>query len=124
MEQSLSAIMAESKSLFVDEPSRYSRRRLSNLLMTILITLLTVGAIAILFLILISVIVNGIGTLNLDFFTKQVSDGGIANSILGTLEMALVAALVAVPVGLLSAVYLSEYGTGWLGSAVRWSSGP
>src|SRR5258708_8465227 len=35
--------------------------------------------------------------------------------------MALVAALVAVPVGLLSAVYLSEYGTGWLGSAVRWS---
>src|SRR5258708_18667904 len=121
MEQSLSAIMAETKSLFAAEKGRYAQRRLSNLVMTILITLLTFGAVAVLFVILISVIVNGIGSLNLDFFTKQVSDGGIANSILGTLEMALVAAVVAVPVGLLAAIYLSEYGTGLLGSAVRWS---
>jgi len=113
--------MPETQSLFAAEKDRYIQRRLSNLVMTILITLLTFGAVAVLFVILISVIVNGIGSLNLDFFAKQVSDGGIANSILGTLEMALVAAVIAVPVGLMAAIYLSEYGTGWLASAVRWS---
>src|SRR5579859_3022056 len=100
MERTLTRTMTDTKAIFAAEKSRFGRRQLTNALMTALIALLTVGSVAILFLILISVIVNGIGTLNLDFFTKQVSDGGIGNSILGTLEMAVVAAVIAVPAGL------------------------
>lgn len=103
------------------ERSRYRRRQVFNSFMTALLTLLTVGAVAVLFLILITVFVNGVGALNGDFFTKQVSDGGIANAIIGTLEMAVVAALIAVPLGVLTAIYLSEFSESYFAGAVRWT---
>ncbi|MCW2497592.1 phosphate ABC transporter permease PstA [Jatrophihabitans sp.] len=44
--------------------------------------------------------------------------GGALHAIIGTLEQVLVCSLISVPVGVLAAVYLVEYGTGKLRSAV------
>ncbi|MBX3066380.1 MAG: phosphate ABC transporter permease PstA [Anaerolineae bacterium] len=97
------------------------RRQTISSLMTILLALLTFSAVAILFIILISIAINGISTLNLDFFIQPVVNHGIANAITGTLQMAFVGALIAVPLGIMSAVYLSEFGGGVLANLVRWT---
>ncbi len=60
------------------------------------------------------VIIRGASRLNLDLFTQlppppMAPGGGIANAIIGTLEMVGIAALISVPVGIAAAVYLSEF---------------
>lgn len=65
--------------------------------------------------ILSGVIVRGVGALNLSFFTRLptppgMSGGGMANAILGTLTMTAAATLISVPIGLLSGIYLAEFG--------------
>jgi phosphate transport system permease protein len=62
-----------------------------------------------------SVVSRGLGALNWTFFTHLpappgVGGGGLANAILGTLAMTFLATLLAVPLGLLGGVYLSEFG--------------
>jgi phosphate transport system permease protein len=101
------------------ERQRYTRRRIINTFMTGLITSLTFIAVGILALILVLIVANGIGAVNIDLFIKESPDGGIAHAILGTLEMLGVAALMAVPIGIATAIYLSEYGEGWLSELVR-----
>ncbi|MEU0087926.1 phosphate ABC transporter permease PstA [Streptomyces sp. NPDC006274] len=44
--------------------------------------------------------------------------GGIYHALLGTVEQVLIAAVIAAPIGLLTAVYLVEYGSGKLAKAV------
>ena len=44
--------------------------------------------------------------------------GGVYHAIIGTLEQVGIAALIAVPIGVLVAIYLVEYGRGRLGRAV------
>jgi phosphate transport system permease protein len=61
-----------------------------------------------------SVLVRGIHSLNLDFFTKGPAvfgetGGGIAPAIVGTLMVVLIATCMAVPVGVLIAIYVSEF---------------
>ncbi len=61
------------------------------------------------------VLSRGVGALNLDFFTSLpnppgISGSGVANAIIGTLAMTLLATLLAVPVGLMAGVFLSEFG--------------
>jgi phosphate transport system permease protein len=65
--------------------------------------------------ILYGVIIRGAGALNLTFFTHLptppgTAGGGLANAILGTVAMTVAATLLAVPVGLLSGIYLAEFG--------------
>jgi len=50
--------------------------------------------------------------------TSRVVGGGAAHAIQGTLIMALVTALMAVPVGVMTAIYLVEYGRGKLAKTV------
>ncbi len=50
--------------------------------------------------------------------TSRLTGGGAAHAIQGTLLMALVTALMAVPVGVMTAIYLVEYGRGKLARAV------
>jgi phosphate transport system permease protein len=45
--------------------------------------------------------------------------GGIYHAIIGTLEEVLLATLLAVPIGLLVTIYITEYGRGQLASAIR-----
>ena len=61
-----------------------------------------------------SVFLKGLSALNLDFFFKTpavygATGGGIANAIVGTVVLVLLATVMAVPVGILVAIYLSEF---------------
>jgi phosphate transport system permease protein len=74
--------------------------------------LLGIGA---LIWILSGVIARGVGALNFSFFTQLptppgMAGGGMANAILGTLAMTVAATLISVPIGLLSGIYLAEFG--------------
>ncbi|HEX7949464.1 MAG TPA: phosphate ABC transporter permease PstA [Candidatus Limnocylindrales bacterium] len=59
------------------------------------------------------VVGNGVAALNLDLLTKGPKalglGGGAANAILGSLQMVPLAALMALPVGVLGAVYVAEF---------------
>jgi ABC-type phosphate transport system permease subunit len=60
-------------------------------------------------------IYNGGKSLNWDFFTqlpKPVGEtgGGMANAIVGSLKLLLLAAVMGLPVGLMAGVYLAEFG--------------
>lgn len=77
-----------------------------------------------LFLILGYIAFRGLGSLSWDFFTKLPrpqgeAGGGLANALAGSGILVGLAALVALPVGLLAAVFLSEYRNGRLAPLVR-----
>jgi phosphate transport system permease protein len=59
------------------------------------------------------IIINGIGVINWDFLTLPPTDsmtkGGIMPAILGTLYLTLGAISVALPLGIMAAIYLTEY---------------
>jgi phosphate transport system permease protein len=67
------------------------------------------------------VTLNGIGALNVDLLTKAPRalgiGGGAANAVLGSLQMVPLAAAMALPVGILGAVYVAEFG-GRRGAAI------
>lgn len=92
------------------EQIRYRQRKLISALMLLLVTLLAAAGVGILALIVVDLIVNGVSSLNIDLVTKQTLQGGMINAIIGTLLMVGTAALISVPIGVLSAIYLSEYG--------------
>lgn len=45
--------------------------------------------------------------------------GGAYHAIIGTIEQAGIATLITVPLGILGAIYIVEYGRGWLAGAIR-----
>jgi phosphate transport system permease protein len=63
--------------------------------------------------ILFYIIINGIGVISWDFITKPPTDsmtkGGIMPAILGTLYLTIGAIIVGLPLGVISAIYLTEY---------------
>ena len=71
------------------------------------------------------VIIKGWSALTVNFFTKEPAGtlnpqaGGIVEAFIGTGIMVLIASAIAIPLGMLSAIYLAEYGTGRLAAAVR-----
>ena len=74
-------------------------------------TLITISA---LFVILAYLVYNGGKSLDWNFFTKLPlptgeEGGGMANAIVGSMEVLAVAALIGIPVGFLAGVYLSEF---------------
>jgi len=106
------------------ELGKLLRRQAKDGFMAVLVTVLTVLAVAILVTILAHVFINGVGALNWDFFTQLPkphgeTGGGIAHAIIGTLIMLILAGVIAVPIGVATAIYLSEYGRGRFASIVR-----
>ena len=80
--------------------------------------------IAPLFLIFFYTLAQGIGSLNIDFFIqmpKPVGEqgGGMANAIVGTGILIVLGAVVGLPIGIMSGIYLAEYGNNIFGTAVR-----
>jgi len=72
------------------------------------------------------VIKKGIKLISLSFLTHSMAGvgplsagGGIYHAILGTMEQVLLASLIAIPLGLLVAIYITEYAGGPLATAVR-----
>jgi phosphate transport system permease protein len=77
--------------------------------------------------ILFFVISRGIQSLNLEFFTgmpRPVGEpgGGMGNSIIGTLILAGLGSLFAIPIGILAGVYMSEYAGSRIASIVRFAA--
>ena len=95
-----------------------------NRVMTVVLGLCLFITVGCLFLILGYLLVRGFSALDLNFFTqlpRPVGEkgGGMANALVGSLILVGLATLLAVPVGLLAAVYLAEYRSERLGPTVR-----
>jgi phosphate transport system permease protein len=102
------------------------RRRFVNWFMMSLATLAALVAVAILVVVTASVVKNGWSALSLDFFTKDPTfsvlgeaGGGILNSIVGSLILVGLATLLAVPIGVLIAIYVSELAPPRLGGVIK-----
>jgi phosphate transport system permease protein len=66
------------------------------------------------------VVVNGAPALSWKFLTGITLDGsGIGNAILGTLLLVFYASALGLPIGILTGIYISEYGNNWFGNTVR-----
>jgi phosphate transport system permease protein len=105
----------------------YTYRHFKDGLVRGLCVLASLIALVPLFGVLYYLTVRGIGGVNLDFFTelpKPVGEegGGMANAIVGTLDLIVLAGLFGIPPGVLAGVYLSEFGDSKFGKAVRFAA--
>jgi phosphate transport system permease protein len=103
------------------------RRKIISALFVAFCAASVVLAVIPLALLLFFVVSQGVRALTLDFFTQMPkpvgeSGGGMANAIAGTLILTGLGSLMAIPVGVLSGVYMSEYAGSRLASAVRFSA--
>src|SRR5213076_2609303 len=103
---------------------RRLRRRLVSGLMTALVAVLSFVAVLALVLILGYLVAKGASSLDWSFFVKNPvpagqSGGGVANAIVGTMIIVGLAALIGLPIGIGTGLYLAEYGSGRLGWTVR-----
>jgi phosphate transport system permease protein len=104
-------------SLLTFRSARDRRRHVVDRLATTAMTLCAGLAIAVLLWILAHVATRGLPALNLAFFTERPlppgeAGGGVEPAILGTVAILSVAAAIGVPIGMGTAIYLSEYGRG------------
>jgi phosphate transport system permease protein len=119
------AAVAARRSLYVAAPGEL-RRRLVDRIATAVIALCAAIGVAILAVILGYVVWRGAPALNLDFFTQRPlpygeTGGGVFPAIAGTLTMLAMASAIAIPLGLGTAIYLSEYGRGAFSTVVRFT---
>jgi len=92
----------------------YKRRKRRDIGFRIAVLVPAGVVVALLLLILAQVVVNGGRALNLDFFFQQQKPfgevgGGIVQAIVGTLMVLVVAIVIALPLSLLTALYLYEH---------------
>src|SRR5580698_5547992 len=85
----------------------------------ILIYVLAFACVIPLMAILFFIIKAGITKINWHFLVnvpKPVGEtgGGIANALIGSIMIILVAAIIAIPIGIMAGIYLSEHRKGWL----------
>ncbi len=100
-------------------PTRQLRgRRIVNKVVEALMLVAALAAIAVLGLVIVAVVERGHSALTKDFFTKGPTTnflgttGGIANAIVGTIVIVGVATVIALPIGILVAVYTNEFARG------------
>ena len=104
------------------------RRQAMNHFITALSVLSTVVVIAPLLAILFYLIYKGASSLNVSFFTHIPAPvgeqgGGMANSIVGSGVILLLASLMGIPIGIAAGVYLAEFGRGrLLANAIRFTA--
>jgi phosphate transport system permease protein len=84
-------------------------------------------AVSVLFFILGSLVYHGGTSINWNFFTKLPSPvgesgGGMANAIVGSAKLLLLATLFGVPIGFLGAVYLAEFSGSKVAFVVRYAA--
>jgi len=99
-------------------------RRAANLVATLLMGAATLLVLLPLAIIFYHIVEMGISSINLDFFTQipkptGETGGGMANGIAGSAIMIGMASLAGLPIGVFGAIYLTEYGTGKLSTAIR-----
>jgi phosphate transport system permease protein len=104
--------------------SNYKARKLKNTAATFLALACVVVALIPLASILFEVVVRGLPAVDWTFLTERTKssgqpDSGIGNAILGSLLLVGWGSLVGLPLGILTGVYISEYGNNWFGNTVR-----
>src|ERR1700678_4531873 len=102
----------------------YSRRKTRNGVWTVLAYAATALGLAMLAIILVTLLWNGLGGLSLDVFTKNTAPpgvvGGLLSSIVGSVIMTGIGLALGAPIGILAGTYLAEYGrNSKLASVVR-----
>jgi phosphate transport system permease protein len=107
--------------------TRNARRRIISHVAVTLCALSVLIALVPLAFILFFVVTRGIQALNLDFFTQLPQPvgepgGGMANAIVGTLMLSGLGGLLAIPIGIVSGIYMSEYAGTKLAAAIRFSA--
>lgn len=106
---------------------RYLWRKLVNAVMLSLTGICALAAVSILIFILGYLVYHGGSNLNWDFLTqlpKPVGEtgGGMANAIVGSGKLLLLAAVTGVPIGFLGGVYLAEFGGKTFSFMVRYTA--
>jgi phosphate transport system permease protein len=99
------------------------RRRAVNAVMMALIAAAFLLAMIPLFSLVFEIVKRGIPGLSVGFFTTDARGaiggaGGASHAIVGTLIITAVASLISVPIGIMAAIYLNEYGEGRLRRAL------
>lgn len=99
------------------------KRKLVNGTVTVLVSLTFLVALAPLISLIWTAISAGMARFDGTFFSSSMRNvvgegGGALHAIIGTLEVTLLATIISVPIGLLAAIYLVEYGKGRLARAV------
>jgi phosphate transport system permease protein len=102
-------------------------RKSLNVVMLTLTGVAALSVVSVLFLILGYLIWHGGASLNWNFFTqlpKPVGEtgGGMANAIVGSLKLLLLAAVIGLPVGLMAGVYLAEFGGQTFSFVIRYTT--
>jgi phosphate transport system permease protein len=97
-------------------------RRAKDRLATVLVWLAFLIALLPLVSLLYTVVSKGLPAFSTQFFTYSMRNvvgdgGGVYHAIIGTVLVTAIAAIISVPIGLLTAIYLVEYGSGPL---ARW----
>lgn len=105
----------------------YLRRRLINRLMSGLCIAAAGLAILVLALILGYTLARGIAFLNLDFLTQAAkpvgeAGGGMRNEIFGTLILISLASILALPIGLMAGIFVTEFASQRMAYAVKFAA--
>jgi len=95
------------------------RRRAKDRLASTMVYACFVAAVVPLILILFYIGVKGVSVFSFDFFTHSMNGvtsrqpgGGLYHALIGTLELVAIASVIALPIGIFTAIYLVEYGRG------------
>lgn len=101
-----------------DLAAKRNRRSMTNALMTVLMALAAIAVFVPLGAVIYTLVSKGAGIISADFLTKDIpivsrqQGPGMGPAVVGTLIVTAVATLLAVPTGILAAVYLNEYSAG------------
>ncbi|GAA1316926.1 phosphate ABC transporter permease PstA [Leucobacter albus] len=99
------------------------RRKLTDRFVTALVTAAFLVALIPLVSLAITVVSNGIARFDPEFFSSSMRNvtgegGGALHAMIGTLLITLAATIIAVPLGLMTSIYLVEYGRGRLAKII------
>lgn len=102
---------------------RTVRRAISNCMVALMALAVVVALLPLLFIVL-DLLIKGLGSLSLDFFTKTPapageSGGGVAHAIVGTLIIVGTACLIGLPLGLGAGIFCAEYPASRIAGATR-----
>jgi phosphate transport system permease protein len=125
----MAAVTAEPQKADLREPAGW--RRTKNRIMTWLMILSFILVVIPLGFVLVTVIAKGASSISWSFLTggpipptvAPPGTGGLGPAVLGTIEITALATVLSVPLGVLGAIYLSEYGgKNWLAALIGFMS--
>lgn len=102
-----------------------ARRRLKNRIAIVISMIAVIFGLVWLAWILYSTFTKGVGGLSWDVFTQMTpppntEGGGLANAMMGSFLLITIATFIGTPLGILSGIYLAEYGRkNWLANVIR-----